>query len=190
MKDCEEAFNFREKRACMNLSNIVLQSFDSGKSFVDRGIRILFIQTKVIETLKKLSKKAEQYLPTLLLLLLLCVVLTVPVQISLQCIRNVPNSQGLVAVGFDSGEVQCYSGLPGELRVGSGFRVSPGAPVLFLRTLERGGTDDTKMDGESKAVRAQTGFSYDTSFLHFFLELLLGWVPLFGIGNLSYYCVR
>ncbi len=57
-------------------------------------------------------------------------------------------------VGFDSGEVQCYSGLPGTLRVGSGFRVSADEPVEFVRVLEKPDRGfQGKSDEETRAVR-------------------------------------
>ncbi len=46
--------------------------------------------------------------------------------------------QGLVAVGFDSGEVQLYWGVSASAerpQVGAGFRISEERPVKFLRTL-------------------------------------------------------
>lgn len=59
----------------------------------------------------------------------------------------------MVVVGFDSGEIQTYFGLPGSPRVGSGFRVSPGDPVVFVRALDGGnvGDDDEDDIGEDRA---------------------------------------
>ncbi len=74
-------------------------------------------------------------------------------------IATVPE-QGLVVVGFDSGEVQCYSGLPGELRVGSGFRVSHGDPVRLVRTLEKHVTLDSDLEKDEDDCRAVSTRSY------------------------------
>ncbi len=44
---------------------------------------------------------------------------------------------GLVVVGFDSGEVQTYSGFPSALNVAAGFRIADAQPVLFVRLLDK-----------------------------------------------------
>lgn len=41
-------------------------------------------------------------------------------------------SQNMVVVGFDSGEVQFYFGLPDKLDAGSGFRIAEKDPVIQL----------------------------------------------------------